>query len=252
MRIIFVIIIFLGFALNSTLMSDQRLHKLSVVPGFTIWDVKIGSPISNLSDTSVSDIACGTNGGPMSLVISSFEKFSKCRSEDSGLFEIAFTYDDEEQYIAKALNIQTNSMTEVTTVLAHRVIPSILVSSDGIIKGIRIMTDSRVPARDRARAITLGRTFENKYKGWNLNCSDSPLSDDELQISSHHIKKTCTGESNKLNLKLRLDIRYLRKKGQTGINKNTQKINRGYFESYTRLEIIDRSNVLSAPLSKRK
>ena len=159
MRIIFVIIIFLGFALNSTLMSDQRLHKLSVVPGFTIWDVKIGSPISNLSDTSVSDIACGTNGGPMSLVISSFEKFSKCRSEDSGLFEIAFTYDDEEQYIAKALNIQTNSMTEVTTVLAHRVIPSILVSSDGIIKGIRIMTDPRVPARDRARAITLGKTF---------------------------------------------------------------------------------------------
>ena len=251
MKLIVSVIFFL-ITINGSLLGDERFYKLTVVPEFTVWDVKIGSSVFNLLDTSVSDIACGTNGGPMSLTLSSFGEFLKCQPEKTGLSEIAFTYDDERQYVAKALNIQTNSMTEVTTVLAHRIIPSILVNNEGIIKGIRIMTDPRVPARERARAITLGRTFESKYKNWNLICEDSALTNDELPISSYHIKRTCFGKAKKLNLKLRLDIRYLRKKGQTGINKNTQKINRGYFESYTRLEIIDLFDTFSKPLSKLK
>ena len=74
MKLIVSVIFFL-ITINGSLIGDERFYKLTVVPEFTVWDVKIGSSVFDLLDTSVSDIACGTNGGPMSLTLSSFGEF---------------------------------------------------------------------------------------------------------------------------------------------------------------------------------
>ena len=60
----------------------------------------------------------------------------------------------------------------------------------------------------------------------------------EMNIGSFNIKSRCFGKSPDESKNLRMDARYLRKKGQIAINPETQQINSTYFESFTRLEIL--------------
>src|SRR6266699_458166 len=53
-----------------------------------IWDVQLGTPVSELPEEEFVDPACGTNGGPPGLRLDSFEQFDRCRPESSGLREI--------------------------------------------------------------------------------------------------------------------------------------------------------------------
>ena len=71
-----------------------------------IWDLQLGTPVSDLPEEAFVDPACGTNGGPPGLPIGSFEQFGRCRPENSGLREIWFRYDDELEYIARAARDQ--------------------------------------------------------------------------------------------------------------------------------------------------
>ena len=85
------------------------------------------------------DPACGTNGGPPGLRIGSFDEFQRCRAESSGLREIWFRYDDEDEYIARAARdpdavARTNAM----LVLGQPVALSLLVDQAGLMQGYRI------------------------------------------------------------------------------------------------------------------
>src|ERR1700712_2639703 len=73
-------------------------QDLGTEPAFTIWDVKLGQPITAVSDGAAAIIACGTNGGPISIELKSFGDWAQCTPEASGLREISFTYDDEKDY----------------------------------------------------------------------------------------------------------------------------------------------------------
>src|SRR5262245_35763198 len=68
-----------------------------------IWDIEPGTHVSDLPLDEFVDPACGTNGGPPGLVIESFGQFERCPQEASGLREIWFIYDDELEYVARAL-----------------------------------------------------------------------------------------------------------------------------------------------------
>ena len=74
----------------------------SLVPAFSIWDAKLGMPVTDIPVMDVVDIACGTNGGPPSITLHSFAEFKTCQPEASGLREVYFENDDEMDYIAKA------------------------------------------------------------------------------------------------------------------------------------------------------
>ena len=82
----------------------------NLVPGYTIWDIRFGEPISQIPAAEIAEIACGTNGGPPSTPLGSFAEFEKCPAEPSGLHEVYFTNDDEADYIAKALETEYRVM----------------------------------------------------------------------------------------------------------------------------------------------
>src|SRR5262249_34654725 len=69
-----------------------------------VWDLKLGTSAAALPDGFV-DYACGTNGGPPSTPLASFQDFWRCRPEPSGLREVYFRYDDELEYWAQANNL---------------------------------------------------------------------------------------------------------------------------------------------------
>ncbi|MEC7764942.1 MAG: hypothetical protein VX874_23765 [Pseudomonadota bacterium] len=215
-----------------------RDERSTLEPPFAIWDAEIGQPVSIIPAIDVNELACGTNGGPYSLPLSDPEDFATCPAEKSGLHEVHFSYDDELDYVARAMNAEYDVLQDGTTVFSHPVMVSVLVDEAGIIQGQRILTDPRIPARERRRAVTLMRNLESRYKDWSLECQDLPLGEAEMMVGNVFTKRMCVGTSPEGGVNLRLDAHYLRKEGQLAVNPETRELNSTYFESFTRLEMV--------------
>jgi hypothetical protein len=199
-----------------------------------IWDVALGTPVTQLPDEFV-DLACGTNGGPPSRMFDRWQDFRLCRTEASGLREVYFRYDDELEYWAKANNLLPQmEQYSGTKTYGFPIIASILVSDDGMVRGIRIVSD---PREDREEAYLL-RNFLNARlgrEGW--QCEDLPPTKGETAVEGIFIKQRCRkqvdGETTAF-----LSTRHLRKPGQSRFDPQSGKETKGQFESTVRFELI--------------
>ena len=207
-----------------------------VEPDYSIWDVVLGQPVTQIPEALISELACGTNGGPPAQTLTAFEDFATCAPEASGLHELTFFYDDEQDYIARALESEYRFLQGGTSIFAHPVIVAVLVDAAGLVQGIRIVTDNRISDRERRTAVTLMRNFKARYSDWVLDCADLPLRDGEQPVGNQFTHELCTGTSADGTLRIAIESSYLRKKGQRAINLETQTVNTGYFESQTRFE----------------
>lgn len=212
----------------------------TLVPAFTIWDIKFGEPITQFPDAEVAEIACGTNGGPPSTPLKSFSEFAKCRPEESGLHEVFFTNDDEQDYIAKAMELEYRVMQGGTSIYAHPVVFSTLIDADGIARGIRVITDERASDRDRRVAVTLARNLKSRYGQWAQTCENLEPAAGQEPVGKIFVHEICTATSPAGDAQMRLEATYFRKKGQVSINLETQQVNRNYFQSATRLEVVQK------------
>lgn len=214
------------------------IGQVRVEPLFAIWDLNLGQSISKVPDADVGEIACGTAGGPHGRPIKSFSDFLTCKPEQSGLREIAFTYDDEQDYIALALRSEHKFLYGGTSVYAHPVIVSLLVDSEGIVQGRRIFTDNRIGDRERRTAFTLIKNLKARFGRWSVICVDIAMKEGEQPVGNVFVHEQCTGQSPDGGTRIAMEASYLRKKGQRGVNRETQEVNKGYFESQTRYEEI--------------
>jgi hypothetical protein len=215
-------------------------EDLGIEPGFTIWDVQLGQPVTAVPDSAAAIIACGTNGGPISIQLKSFGDWAQCTPEASGLREIAFTYDDEKDYIARAMELEFRALHGGTSVYAHPVNVSILVDDKGVSQGIRIVTDDRASDTDRRVAVVLSKNFQARFGPWNLDCHDIPMQEGEQKVGNDFIHQRCTGTNpDGSGQTVLIEASYLRKKGQEGLSLDTQEVNKGYYESETRLEVVN-------------
>ena len=212
------------------------LAQEHVKPIYSIWDVELGQPASHLPDAAVAEIACGTAGGPQGQALTSFQDFASCQPEPSGLYEVQFIYDDEQDYIARALELEYQFLRGGTSVYAHPVIVSVLVDPAGVVQGRRIVTDDRIPDLARRTAYTLINNFKAQYGAWSLECTEIPMQDGELPVGNDFLHEVCSGRSPDGSRMVAVESSYLRKKGQIAINPESQQVNVGYFESQTSLE----------------
>lgn len=207
-----------------------------IMPVYSIWDVVLGQPVTQVPDAKVAEIACGTAGGPPGQALASFRDFASCLPEPSGLFEVQFIYDDEQDYIARALEVEYQFLRGGTSVYAHPVIVSVLVDPAGIVQGRRIVTDDRITDLARRTAFTLINNFKAQFADWSLACSDIPMQEGELPVGDEFVHQICEGEAPDGLSRVAIESSYLRKKGQLALNQETQQVNIGYFESQTRFE----------------
>jgi len=217
-------------------MTPWAVAQETIKPEYAIWDVVLGQPVSQIPEAQVSELACGTNGGPPAQALTAFEDFATCAAEPSGLHELTFFYDDEQDYIARALESEYRFLRGGTSVFAHPVIVAVLVDGAGVVQGIRIVTDNRISDRERRTAVTLMRNFKARYGDWALDCADLPQREGEQPVGNQFIHELCTGTSADGTSRIAIEASYLRKKGQRAINLETQTVNTGYFESQTRFE----------------
>jgi hypothetical protein len=199
-----------------------------------IWDLALGAAVAQLPDEFV-DYACGTNGGPPSRALEGWRDFRLCRPETSGLREVYFRYDDELEYWARANNLLPQmEQYSGTRAYGFPVIASVLISDDGTVDGIRMVSDPRED-RDEAYLLRNFLTARLGREGW--DCEELPPAQGESAVAGIFVNQRCRKRIDAQTMAF-LSTRHLRKAGQSGLDRVSGKETRGQFESVVRFELI--------------
>ncbi len=202
-----------------------------------IWSLKLGTPASALPHDAFDDYACGSNGGPPQQLLGGWADYDKCRSEPNGLREVYFRYDDELEYRAKAHRAQTMiAQYAGTKVFDFPVIVSALFDADGVLAGLRIVSDPRVSPQERKQAYTLSNFLKARYGGEGWDCADRAPTPGETPVGTLYINRRCTKLADG-GLRAVLETWFLRKPGQAEFS-GSGKLTVGQFESSTRLDLL--------------
>jgi hypothetical protein len=200
-----------------------------------VWDLKLGTTVEKVPD-EFADYACGTNGGPPSRPLSSFKDFKRCRPDADGLYEVYFRYDDELEYWAKANNFATEIQKySGTKVYDFPVVLSARFDDQGVLAGIRIVSDPRDTTRERDEAYLLRNFLTARFgrDGW--ECVDLPPENGETPVFRTFVKQHCSKTIG--NARAELHTTYLRKKGQSEIDAHSGRETEGQFESMVRFDL---------------
>jgi hypothetical protein len=204
-----------------------------------IHGLKLGLKAAEMSTDTFGDLACGSNGGPARQTIDDWSDFHKCRPETSGLYEVSARFDDEQEYVGRAIDDPMYAQGRVgTRVAGHPVILSVLFDTDGVLRGIRMVSDPRGSIMERRMAHMLRLAVINRYgpDGW--TCADLPPAPGETAVGGGvFIKQRC--EKHTPERDLFVEAHFLRKPGQSDVNPATGEATTGQFESWTRFELMD-------------
>ena len=202
-----------------------------------VWTLKLGTPASALSSDAFVDYACGNNGGPPQQALTGWSEYQKCQAEPNGLREVYFRYDDELEYWAKAHRARTLIAQYAGTKVADfPVILSGLFDANGVLAGLRIVTDPQASPQDRKQAYTLTNFFKARYGNDGWDCVDTPPAPGESPVGTLYINRRCT-KLVKGDMRAVLETRFLRKPGQAEFS-GSGKLTVGQFESSSRLELL--------------
>ncbi|HEY4403086.1 MAG TPA: hypothetical protein VGN55_00430 [Xanthobacteraceae bacterium] len=206
-------------------------------PRLEVWDLRLGTPAEQLPDEFV-DLACGTNGGPPSSPLNGWSDFRRCRAEPSGLREVYFRYDDELEYWAKANNLaEQMEQYSGTKTYGFPVVVSALIDAQGLLAGIRIVSDPRDTSQNRDEAYLLRNFLTARLGRDNWQCQDLALADGETPVDGVFVKQRCRKEIDG-NTTASLATRYLRKPGQSRLDPHTGRETAGQFESTASFELV--------------
>ena len=185
--------------------------------------------------TSSVDYACGTNGGPPGRALDRWRDFRLCRMEVSGLREVYFRYDDELEYWARANNLLPQmEQYSGTKTYGFPIIASVLISDEGVVSGIRIVSDPR-EARDEAYLLRNFLTSRFGQDGW--DCEDLAPAPGETAVAGIFVKQRCRKLVDAQTTAF-LSSHHLRKPGQSRFDPQSGKETKGQFESVVRFELI--------------
>jgi hypothetical protein len=206
-------------------------------PRLEVWDLRLGTPVDRLPDEFV-DLACGNNGGPPSAPLNAWSEFRRCRAEPSGLREVYFRYDDELEYWAKANNL-ADQMEQFSGTKAYGfpVVVSALIDAQGVLAGIRIVSDPRDTSQNRDEAYLLRNFLTARFGREDWQCQDLPLENGETAVDGVFVKQRCRKQIDG-NTTASLATRYLRKPGQSRFDPHTGRETAGQFESAASFELV--------------
>jgi hypothetical protein len=202
-----------------------------------IWDMTFGTLLADLPDEEFVDPACGTNGGPPGLRLAGFEEFEKCRAEATGLREVWFRYDDEEEYIARAVrNPDAVARANTMVMLGQPIMLSLLADRGGRLRGYRIFTDPRAEPDLRKDAYLIGNAFKARYGNDAWDCQDEPPAAGETAFEGIFIKQRCRKQAD--GDQVTIESRHYYKPGQALFDPNSGASTVNQFESSARIEVV--------------
>jgi hypothetical protein len=216
--------------------SSARAQTLSD-PG-EIHGLRLGLQARAMTLDGWGELACGSNGGPPRQEVDAWSDFKTCPPEKNGLREVAARFDDEDEYVAKALGEPAYAAQRIgTRVAGHPVVLSALFDDGGILRGVRMVSDPRASPVERRMAHLLGVAVINRYgtDGW--TCTDLPPAQGESAVGGVFIKQRC--DKMVPGRALSVDTHFLRKPGQHDVDPDTHEYTQGAYESWVRFELFD-------------
>jgi hypothetical protein len=203
-----------------------------------IHGLRLGLHAATMTLDGWGELACGSDGGPPRQNLDTWVEFQKCAPEANGLREVAARFDDEAEYVAKALGVPADAAGRVgTRVAGHPVVLSALFDESGVLRGIRMVSDPRAAPGERRMAHLLGVAVINRYGAEGWTCTDLPPAEGESAVGGVFIKRRC--QKALPGRALTVETHFLRKPGEHDIDPETGDYTHGEFESWTRLELFD-------------
>jgi hypothetical protein len=216
----------------------------------TVWDLELGVHVSaQPPPDQFKRFACGSNGGSPRQQLVGWNEFKRCRAEPNGLYEVYFESDDEFEYIARARDLEREiTRWAGTTEAGFSVIVSALIDDTGLLRGIRIVTDSRPDYRNditeanlrkRADAYQFGGAMAARYDiDAARDCKSLAAADGERAVGELLVKQRCEFTDPARGHRAVLHTNLFRKPGQSAVNPQLpMQLTEGQFESSARLEI---------------
>lgn len=202
-----------------------------------IHGLKLGLEAEDMETEGWGEFACGSNGGPPRQVIDDWRDFKKCRPEANGLYEVYVRFDDQTEYVGRAVDDPTIATNRTGTRIAgHPVVLSALFDKDGILQVIRFVSDPRGDPAARRVAYLLRLVVINRYDPADWTCKDIPPAEGETPVGGIFLNSHCE-KSLDPQRSIIVDGKFFRKPGQSDIDPVTREYKPGQFESSTRVEI---------------
>ena len=213
----------------------------------TIWDIALGAHAANLPTHEFMEFACGSNGGPPLRPLSGFVDFAQCSPEASGLYEVQFRYDDEDEYWAWAHRAEFQyELVAGTKDSGYAVIVSVLFNAAGIVHGLRMVSDPRVvPIELRERSHDLRNYLLVRFDPVGWTCEDLPIDEGFKPLVGPLINQKCA-KTHGGTKNVEVITHHFRKPGQFYRDPITNVITEGQFESSVHVEIV-RNSPVDAP-----
>src|SRR5262249_36171749 len=205
-----------------------------------IRGLKLGLTAAATPVAGFGEFACGSNGGAPRLRLEDWSEFARCRPEANGLHEVYARFDDEREYIDRAVeDPRYGGVRGGTRLSGHAVVLSALFDAGGILRALRFVTDPRAPAHERRMAHMFRLTVLNRYGPAGWSGTDFAPAEGETPVGGIFVKQRC--EKATPERLLTVEAHFLRKPGQADLDPVTGEYRPGQFESWTRFEIFDPS-----------
>jgi hypothetical protein len=203
-----------------------------------IHGLKLGLNARTMSLDGFGELACGSNGGPPRQKLDGWSGFTACRAEPSGLHEVYARFDDEDEFVGRAIDQPLYAAGRTgTRVAGHPIILSLLFDDAGVLRGLRFVSDPRAEPLERRMAHLLRLAIINHYDPAGWTCTDLPPAPGETPVGGVFIKQRCAKDTPERNMTV--EAHFLRKPGQNDIDPATGDYTSGQFESWTRFELMD-------------
>jgi hypothetical protein len=147
-------------------------------------DLRVGTAVDQLPAEGYVDLACGKNGGAPGAALARWAEFARCPPDAAGLHEVIFAY-------APSPLAEIGERWEGTKVAGHPVIPSLLIDEQGVVQGIRIVTDPAARMYLKKKAFLLGIRVMGRYgrDGW--TCTEAKPGDGRTPVGGVFIDRHC-------------------------------------------------------------
>ncbi len=162
-------------------------------------DLSVGTRIDELPKERFINFACGNDGGEPTTELSGWQDYSTCPANDDGLHEVAFEYAEDNPWA------EVNDKWEGTKVAGHPVQPSLLITDDGVVKGIRIVTNGqRLYLKKKAYLLPIRIMGRYGRDGW--DCQDAEPADGKKAIGGMFIDRHCEKMFHDRHLVMDVDL----------------------------------------------
>jgi hypothetical protein len=219
--------------------AGRAFAQMQSDPG-EIHGLRLGLKAQAMTLDGWGQLACGSDGGPPRQELDAWSEFKTCRPEANGLHEVAARFDDEDEYVARALGEASYAAQRTgTRVAGHPVVLSALFDDGGVLRGIRMVSDPRAAPGERRMAHLLGVAVINRYGSDGWHCTDLPPAEGESAVGGVFNKQHC--EKATPERILTVETHFLRKPGQHDVDPDTHDYTQGAYESWARFELFDPS-----------